>query len=167
MVLPSHVSLLGVNYRMKKLILCFIALLLLVSALPAAYAEHSVVCRANYNTEDASKKVIDFADFFQFSELWDNKDPKADLNKDGKIDFDDHFEFSSVFGQTCNHEPSLVGIGSKTVNENQALEITLGAQDEDGDSLTYTAAGMPQGASFSGSRFSWTPSYSQSNDYIV
>lgn len=51
-----------------------------------------------------------------------------------------------------------------TVNENQALTFNLvGADSNAGDvaSLTYTASGMPTGATLTGTVFAWTPTYSQ------
>lgn len=168
MILYSHASLLGANYRMKKLILCFITFLLVISALPAAYAEHTVACRANYNKEDPSKTVIDFADFFIFSELWGNKDVKSDLNKDGKVDNEDYFEFTNVFGHTCTHAPTLSPIGDKRVTEGQELKFEVAGSDEDGDPITLSVtSGLPTGAAFSGNTFSWTPNNDQSGSYSI
>ena len=66
-----------------------------------------------------------------------------------------------------NHPPVLNSIGNKQVNENQLLTFTISATDPDGDSLTYSASGLPAGASFSGTKFSWTPTYEQSGSYSV
>ncbi len=58
-----------------------------------------------------------------------------------------------------NQPPVLNPIGNKTVNEGELLSFTISASDADGDSLTYSASNLPQGASFSPSTriFSWTP----------
>jgi PKD repeat protein len=45
----------------------------------------------------------------------------------------------------------------------------VGATDQDGDSLTYSATGAPVGASFNTNTrtFSWTPSVTQAGTYQV
>lgn len=69
-----------------------------------------------------------------------------------------------------NRRPVLAAIGTKAVNENEALSFTISATDADGDSLSYTTstvfpsgatASLPPGATFNQSTrtFSWTPSY--------
>jgi len=66
-----------------------------------------------------------------------------------------------------NDAPVLVAIGNKTVPENALLTFTVSATDPDADTLTYTATGLPTGASFDPATrtFSWTPSYTQSGTY--
>ena len=68
-----------------------------------------------------------------------------------------------------NGAPVLSAIGSKTVAENAALTFTLSATDPDGGTLTYSATGLPTGATLNASTgaFSWTPSYTQANTYNV
>jgi hypothetical protein len=66
-----------------------------------------------------------------------------------------------------NRPPVLNAIGNKTLNERVLLTFTISASDPDGDSLTYSASNLPQGASFNSSTgtFSWTPSFSQAGTY--
>ena len=66
-----------------------------------------------------------------------------------------------------NRAPVLTGIGSKTVNEGQSLIITVSATDPDGDTLTYSASGIPSGATFNPATktFTWIPSYRQAGNY--
>ncbi|MDO8724849.1 MAG: putative Ig domain-containing protein [Candidatus Methanoperedens sp.] len=66
-----------------------------------------------------------------------------------------------------NRAPVLASIGNKTVNEGQFLTFTISASDADGDSLTYSATGLPTGATFTPSNrtFQWTPNYTQSGNY--
>ena len=67
-----------------------------------------------------------------------------------------------------NNSPVLDHIGDKTVNEGELLQFTINATDPDsGDTLTFSATNLPDGASFdSGTRtFSWTPNYSQAGSY--
>jgi PGF-pre-PGF domain-containing protein len=69
-----------------------------------------------------------------------------------------------------NVPPVLDHIGEKTVDENNHLSFTINATDEDsGDTLTYSASGLPSGASFSDQtrQFSWIPTYNQSGTYNV
>ncbi|MCX5697072.1 MAG: putative Ig domain-containing protein, partial [Candidatus Omnitrophica bacterium] len=66
-----------------------------------------------------------------------------------------------------NHSPVLASIGNKTVVEGSALNFTVSATDADGDTLTYSATGVPDGASFitTTHAFSWTPSVGQAGSY--
>lgn len=66
-----------------------------------------------------------------------------------------------------NRAPVLAAIGAKSVNENSALTFSVSATDADGDTLAYSAATLPAGATFSGTDFSWTPSYAQAGAYPV
>ncbi|WP_433087477.1 putative Ig domain-containing protein [Dactylosporangium sp. CA-052675] len=58
---------------------------------------------------------------------------------------------------------------SQAVDENRTLSFGVAATDPDGDALTYSASGLPAGASFDPAtqQFSWTPSYSQAGTYTV
>ncbi len=69
-----------------------------------------------------------------------------------------------------NVPPVLDPIGTKMVDENQLLSFSIIASDEDsGDTLTYSASGLPPGASFDPAKrlFSWVPSYEQAGSYNV
>ncbi|MBC7086016.1 MAG: PGF-pre-PGF domain-containing protein [Methanomethylovorans sp.] len=65
--------------------------------------------------------------------------------------------------------PSFNTIGDKSVNENELLEFTVLANDPEGDIITYSAIGLPEGATFDGTRrlFSWRPDYNDSGVYKV
>ncbi|MBI5397892.1 putative Ig domain-containing protein [Candidatus Woesearchaeota archaeon] len=69
--------------------------------------------------------------------------------------------------QPVNHAPVLDGIGNKAVGENQLLSFTVSASDSDSDALTFSASGLPSGASFNSATrtFSWVPSYDQAGVY--
>ena len=56
-----------------------------------------------------------------------------------------------------NQPPVLEPIGDRTVDIGTSLTIELSATDIDGDELTYTMLGYPQGASLSDTTFTWTP----------
>lgn len=66
-----------------------------------------------------------------------------------------------------NAAPVLAGIGGKNVSENQTLTFTIDATDADGDAITYSASGLPTGATFTGQTFSWTPGYDQAGSHNV
>jgi hypothetical protein len=77
---------------------------------------------------------------------------------------------SVINGQVAiNQPPVLSTIGDKSVNEGQLVTFTISATDQDGDTLTYSASGLPSGASFSPSTrtFSWIPRYNQAGTYAV
>ena len=48
---------------------------------------------------------------------------------------------------------------SYEIKENKRLKIELEAVDPDGDSVTYEAVNLPEGASFDGDELSWKPDY--------
>jgi len=68
-----------------------------------------------------------------------------------------------------NSAPVLGVIGNKSIPENQTLTFSVSATDADGgpSPLTYSATGLPMGATFSGQDFSWTPGYDQAGTYQV
>src|SRR5205085_11210521 len=47
-----------------------------------------------------------------------------------------------------NRAPVLAPIGSKSGSEGSLLTFTISATDVDGDALTYSASGLPAGATF-------------------
>jgi hypothetical protein len=65
--------------------------------------------------------------------------------------------------------PVLGSIGAKSVDKEDALAFTLSASDADSNSLTYSASGLPTGASFNtaSGAFSWTPADGQASTYVV
>jgi hypothetical protein len=73
-------------------------------------------------------------------------------------------------GAFVNGAPVFAAGGeSQSVDENRALTFTVEATDPDGDALTYSASGLPAGASFDPAtrEFSWTPDYTQAGEYTV
>ena len=68
-----------------------------------------------------------------------------------------------------NRAPVLAPIGNKSGSEGTLLTFTVGATDADLDLLTYSASGLPLGASFdAGTKtFSWTPSFTQAGTYAT
>lgn len=74
---------------------------------------------------------------------------------------------SVTITQPANQPPVLNPIGDKTVIAGSPLIITISASDPDGDNLTYSASGLPEGAGFNPSSqvFSWTPGPDQTGIY--
>jgi len=70
---------------------------------------------------------------------------------------------------SLNHSPVIDPIAPKTLYEGVPLNFTVSASDPDGQALTYSATGLPLGASFDAGAhaFSWTPSYVQAGTYDV
>src|SRR2546428_827247 len=66
-----------------------------------------------------------------------------------------------------NRAPVLAAIGNKNGSEGSLLTFTVAATDADGDALTYSASGLPAGASFDPATrtFSWTPGFDQAGTY--
>jgi chitodextrinase len=67
---------------------------------------------------------------------------------------------TSPAGSALNFRPILNGIGSKRVAVGEQVEFSLSAIDRDADDvLTYSAADLPPGATFTPTtrQFSWTP----------
>ena len=69
-----------------------------------------------------------------------------------------------------NTAPAFTAGGeSQEVDENRALTFGVEATDVDEDPLTYSASGLPAGATFDPAtrQFSWTPGYTQAGEYTV
>lgn len=71
-----------------------------------------------------------------------------------------------------NRRPTLSVQGASSVNEGATVSLILNASDPDGDALTITAEGLPEGSSFvdnqnGSARFSWTPALGQQGTYPV
>ena len=64
---------------------------------------------------------------------------------------------------TTNNPPALDAIGPKSVYESNLLTFLVGASDPDDDLLTYSAVGLPNGATLNESTgvFNWTPTHVQ------
>jgi hypothetical protein len=76
-------------------------------------------------------------------------------------------ESITITVSNVNRAPAFGSIGEQTVDEQASLSLTVSATDEDGDTLTYSASGLPSGASFDPATrtLSWTPGYDQSGTH--
>lgn len=65
--------------------------------------------------------------------------------------------------------PSLAPIGDKSAHTDKLLTFTVSAFEPDGDTVSYSATGLPAGAAFDQTTqtFSWTPSQLQAGTYEV
>jgi len=60
-----------------------------------------------------------------------------------------------------NRAPVLGTMDDKSAFVSEPLTFTVDAADPDGDTIEYSAQGLPSGATFASQTFSWTPEYSQ------
>jgi hypothetical protein len=69
--------------------------------------------------------------------------------------------------RSANAAPVITAVPTKIVREGERLQFTLNATDADGDTLTYSAENLPDGARLdpASGEFDWTPSYSSAGDY--
>jgi subtilisin family serine protease len=70
---------------------------------------------------------------------------------------------------TANHAPTFLAVGGKSTAEGIPLSFQVTALDGDGQTLTYSASGLPSGASFNSSTrlFEWLPGHTQAGAYSV
>jgi hypothetical protein len=74
----------------------------------------------------------------------------------------------TVTGAAVNHPPVVTNPGSKTVTEGQLLSFTITGTDPDGNTLSFSSANLPTGATLSANgAFKWTPAAGQAGGYSV
>jgi len=66
-----------------------------------------------------------------------------------------------------NRAPVLDAIGDKSAYTDVPLTFTVDANDPDGEAITYSATGLPAGATFTGRDFDWTPAPAQTGAYDI
>ncbi len=68
-----------------------------------------------------------------------------------------------------NDSPVLSVPGAQSFGEGALLTFTVSASDVDGDSLSFSASGLPTGAAFDPATrtFSWTPGFAAAGGYTV
>jgi hypothetical protein len=76
-------------------------------------------------------------------------------------------ETVTVTVSNINRPPVLDPIAQQTVFENNLLSLAISAIDPDGDTLTYSAPELPQGATFANAFFQWTPDFDAMGTYSV
>ncbi|MBI2131017.1 tandem-95 repeat protein, partial [Candidatus Woesearchaeota archaeon] len=73
----------------------------------------------------------------------------------------------SISINSINDAPVLNAIGPQSITEGQLLTFAVTGSDADLDTLTFSAAGLPSGASFAGNTFTWAPGFVQAGSYPV
>ncbi|MBL7961084.1 tandem-95 repeat protein [bacterium] len=77
---------------------------------------------------------------------------------------------ATITVKNVNRKPALGALANQKGTENQAMSFTATATDpdkEDAGKVKLTADGLPDGASFSDGKFTWTPNYDQAGDYSI
>lgn len=74
---------------------------------------------------------------------------------------------ASSVPQIQNRAPVLGTIGTQSVLEGQALTFVVTASDQDGDTVTISASGLPSGSTFSGNTFTWTPGFDEGGKTVT
>ena len=72
-----------------------------------------------------------------------------------------------ILTKVKNRPPVMDPIADQIVNEDEQLVFTINGSDPDDDELSYSAANLPSGASFSGQTFSWKPDFDASGQYTI
>ena len=69
--------------------------------------------------------------------------------------------------RASDQAPVLQNPGNPSIAEGQTLTVALAATDPDGDTLTYSVANAPAGATFDPAKgiLTWTPTFAQAGDY--
>jgi len=86
---------------------------------------------------------------------------------DGVLEDNETIMINVVDSMGGNNAPILNPIGNFAINETQNLNFVVNATDPDGDNLTYNVSGLPEGATFAGQSFNWTPNSTQGGIYNV
>ncbi len=76
-------------------------------------------------------------------------------------------ETITITVNNINRAPVLAAIDNKFADENTVLSFTVNANDQDNDTLTYSAQNLPAGAVFANRIFTWAPDYAQAGSYQV
>ncbi len=76
-------------------------------------------------------------------------------------------KMATITVNNVNRPPTLDHIGSQRVYEGVTLTLVLTGQDLDGGSVTYSAENLPEGATFAGQTFTWSPTSGQVGAYDI
>lgn len=74
------------------------------------------------------------------------------------------FTLNSTFAYASS-KPVCVNIPSQYVPVGRTVQFSIVASDPNGLTLSYSVLSMPQGASFIGNTFTWTPGYNQTGTF--
>ena len=79
----------------------------------------------------------------------------------------EEFETITITVNNVNRSPVFEPIADKSTEENSTLTFTVSVSDPDGDDILCTADNLPDGATFTGNIFEWTPDDNQAGSYQV
>jgi len=74
---------------------------------------------------------------------------------------------AAIMVNNVNRSPVFEAMENKTVDEGAELTFVVNASDPDGDTISYSALNLPEGAVFSNQTFSFKPGYEQTGDYLI
>ena len=124
------------------------------------------------NENEAVKlKLPDFEKYglsYEISEPVGSKNEwRTSYDDDGAYEVKVHAEGSGFSGDKIvrvivndvDRPPVFQPIKNRVINGDEGLEITLSANDPDGDEITYSANNLPEGARLEGNVFTWKPGY--------
>jgi PGF-pre-PGF domain-containing protein len=146
--------------------------------IPTHTVNETGTLRINLNATDPDGDWLSFSTTFAYGKVTGN----VFTWTPGYYDSGDHYiEFNvsdgSLTGTTTAHvkvtqtnmPPEIETIGSYSIYENETLQFFVNATDGDSDPLTYSASGLPRGASFDHltRQFTWRPDFTQSGTYSV
>ncbi|MHC4757696.1 MAG: putative Ig domain-containing protein [Planctomycetota bacterium] len=77
------------------------------------------------------------------------------------------YETITITVSNVDNGPVLGEIESKSLIPRKKLSFSISATDPDGDPVTYSAQGLPEGATFIDKTFTWMPWYDQAGSYAI
>jgi thermitase len=105
--------------------------------------------------------LVNWDDVLLIADNWNSEDipSKEDLNRNGRVDVNDLiFYYGNWSADANNAVPVFDTLDNQVGSVGSLLSFPVTANDNDDDSLLYTAFGLPEGAAFFENVFSWTPS---------
>ncbi len=139
-----------------------------LATLIAAATDDVAVARVEFYVDD---KLVSTDSTAPYEVLWDTRTAIDGVHALQAKAYDSSGKTgnSSLMSITVRNgrPPVLNPIGSQAVDEDQLLSFTVSASDPDGDSLSYSASNLPQGATFDAAsqNFSWQPTFTQAGTY--
>ena len=105
-------------------------------------------------------EIVDMNDVSLLLAKWnsDKAPSKEDLDLDGTVNANDLVFFENNWlADSNNIVPQFDAVEDVNVMVDDMISFSVSASDTDSDELEYIAAGLPDGASFAGQAFTWTP----------
>ena len=113
--------------------------------------------KLSYLWELDGKKVSETDHFSYFSSYKSSGDYALNAyTSDGKLTAKKEWKINV---KEIDRAPIFMPVMGILAKETQKVTIYLNATDPDDDAITYSAVGMPEGATLSGNVFSWFPGY--------